>query len=154
MNPSRNWNLRRRRRRRPEALLSFLKSRIHQSVGFQAQSSQDYISPVPLPQLSKEEGEGNFKQVWEASRLAFGRLLMILHKNPWTSGVFLTNNSRAMMHKRQHWSKFKILKVQNMLLSRSVCNWLLPLSDPPYSFPLLGGSTKQCWNDQTIAFYK
>ena len=102
------------------------------------------ISPVPLPQLSKEEGEGNFKQVWEASRLAFGRLFIILHKNPWTSGVFLTNNSRAMMHKRQHWSKFKILKVQNMSLSRSVCNWPLPLSDPPYSFPLLGGSTKQC----------
>merc|ERR1719266_1551693 len=52
MNLSRNSNLRRRRRRRPEALLSFLKSRIHQSVGFQAQSSQDYLScpPATAPQ--------------------------------------------------------------------------------------------------------
>jgi len=100
------------------------------------------ISPVPqCPQLSKEEREGTFKEVWEASRLTLGRLFIFLHKTHW---VFLTHNSCAMMHKRQLWSKFKIKKCK-------ICRGQDQSAIGLYHYPTLhilssipGGSTNQC----------
>jgi len=100
------------------------------------------ISPVPqCPQLSKEEREGTFKEVWEASRLTPGRLFIFLHKTHW---VFLTHNSCAMMHKRQLWSKFKIQKCK-------ICRCQDQSAIGLYHYPTLhilssipGGSTNQC----------
>merc|ERR1712047_60040 len=62
MNSSRNWNLR-RRKRRPEAFLHFLKSKKPSNQLVFELSLVKTISPIHRPTLSEVERRHTFKQV-------------------------------------------------------------------------------------------
>jgi len=111
-NPSRKLKPSKKKEKKTWSLPSLSEEQIfQQSVGFQAQSSQDYLSyPPDAPNSPKmrEKALSNKYEKLVVSRLEDSSYFCTKLSEIWLSGGFLTHNSCAMMHKRQLWSKFKI----------------------------------------------